>query len=76
MSYQTSVVYCYAALILKLTAGINKNIFADCDIFSAIRIKRREKPERFVDFFSGKFREDFYNFFRCMVFIIKLCCNF
>ena len=56
-----------AALILKVTAGIDENIFPDVNVPPKIGIKRRKQPEAFIHFLSYQFRHDKNYFFRRMV---------
>lgn len=43
-----------AALILKMAATVNKDVFADVDIFAALRVKRRKQGEAFIDLLPGQ----------------------
>ena len=45
MPYLATVSQCNPAVILKMTAGIDKYVIADFNILSEIRIKRREHPQ-------------------------------
>lgn len=45
MPYKRTVAYLYAALILKATSGIYKNVFAYPDILTAICVERRKNRE-------------------------------
>lgn len=69
---QSAVVNCNAALILKFTAYVDENPFADRNVFSAVGIKRRKKAESFIHLLSDDAGKDFPYLFRRMVAAIQL----
>ena len=54
VSYLTVVADEYASVILKMATGIDENPLAYVDIFPKIGVKRREYPERRIDFIPEK----------------------
>ena len=45
MSYLAAVTDCYAAVILKMAAGVDEYAFSYMDVLSEVRVERREDPE-------------------------------
>lgn len=62
MPYKRTVAYLYAALILKATSGIYKNVFAYPDILTAICVERRKNRESIVDLACRKRRKQLPQF--------------
>jgi len=63
MSDQSPVIDGNSPLVLKPAAAVNKNIFADRDILSAVCIEWRKYPERDVHWLSCEFHENLSYFF-------------
>ena len=57
MSDQGTIININAALILELTAGIDKHILSKCDVLSEISIERWEESEGRIYWLSRQFRE-------------------
>lgn len=64
------------ALVLKVAARINENVFTECDIFPEIRIKRRKYSEFFVNRLSYEPVHNLADFFGSMIAIVQLHCDF
>lgn len=63
MTDERTVSYLDAALVLKTASRIDENVFAQHDVFPAIGVKRRKKPERGRHFSArqaGKQLDDFF----------------
>ena len=67
MPYLTAVADGYAAMILKMAAGIDEHSFPDIDILSIIGIEWRKYTERGRYFISEQFRQQFSYFVGCTV---------
>ena len=73
---QRTVADCYAALVLKLTAGIDKYVFAELQIFSAIGIKRRKHVRSLGKLSAGQPLHQQLYFFRRVIGVVQLCLTF
>lgn len=60
-----------AAMILKVAATVDKDIFADVDVFAALRVKGWEQGEAFVDLLPGQFGKESADFFRLVIALIE-----
>ena len=76
MTYQATVTEPYSALVLKLTASIDKYIVANVNIPPEIGIERRKYPEVFGNLIAEKLRKYSPNFFKCMVTVVEFECQF
>ncbi len=72
---QRTVADCYAALVLKLTAGIDKYVFAEFQILSAIGIKRRKHVRSLGKLSAGQPLHQQLYFFRRAIGVVQLCRN-
>ena len=61
-----------AALVLKLAPHVDKDIFANVDILSAVGVKGREKPEALIHRPAGQFGKQRPQLSRLMVAPIDL----
>ena len=57
MSDLASITYCYAAMVLEMTAGIDKHILTNLNILSEICIKRWKRPQRSRHFIAEQTRK-------------------
>ena len=65
--YLASIADEYAAMVLKMAAGIDKHILAHLDVLTEIGIKRWEHTERGGDGFPEKLGQDVPDFLRSMI---------
>lgn len=75
VSYQRTITDRDAALILKMTAGINKDIFPYCNILTKVCIKGWEQTEVIFQFFSGQPPHHLPDFLWRMIVIIQFHAN-